>query len=70
MLKTKNDHYGLLDVIEVAEIWGVSDQMVYKLAKEGKIPHVRIGKRIKLRRGDVMKYIKDNLIGAKEEEDE
>lgn len=70
MFVTMEDYRRLLDVNEVAVMLGVSDQMVYKMAKQGDLPHVRIGKRIKFRWEDVVKYIKDNLIGDKEEKDE
>ena len=57
----------LLDAIEVAEILGVSDKLVYKLKDNGEIPHVRVYGRIKFRPEDVEVFINKNLVGFKED---
>ena len=60
----------LINVIEVAKFLNVSEQEIYKLARIGDLPHVRIGSRILFRPEDIDQFIKDNLIEKKEDRDE
>lgn len=47
----------LLKPVEVAEILKVSTAMAYTLLKRGEIPSVKIGSLVRVRRGDLERYI-------------
>jgi excisionase family DNA binding protein len=47
----------LLKPVEVAEILKVSTATAYTLLQRGEIPSVRIGSLVRVRRGDLQKYI-------------
>ena len=58
----------LLDPGDVAEILKVSKVLAYRMLKEGKIPTVRFGKTVRVRREDLDKYIFENIgLGTKGE---
>jgi len=58
----------LLDPGDVAEILKVSKALAYRMLKEGKIPTVRFGKTVRVRREDLDKYIFENIgLGTKDE---
>lgn len=37
-----------LNVGDLAEYWGVCDETVYRLARNGALPYARIGRRVKI----------------------
>ena len=47
----------LLTVAEVAGILRLSEKTVYGLVKTGQLPAKRVGRRIKVRPGDVRAYV-------------
>lgn len=47
----------LYKIDEVAEILGLSKQAAYLACREGKIPHLRIGKRIRVSQEALEKWI-------------
>lgn len=49
---------------EVAELLKLSLSMVYKLLREGDLPHVRIGRSRRIRREDLEKYIQTHRTGG------
>jgi excisionase family DNA binding protein len=46
---------------EVAEILKVSISMAYSLMRRGDIPTVRIGSSVRVRKGDLDRYIEENV---------
>jgi excisionase family DNA binding protein len=56
-----NEKRKLISVKEFAEITGVSRWYTYKLIKEGKIPHVKVGDKITIPRS----YLEELLGSAK-----
>ena len=49
-----------LTVPEVAEILRVCTKTVYKLIKEGSIPHVKIGREIRVPKGLLIDYLQNS----------
>ena len=49
-----------LTVPEVAEILRVCTKTVYKLIKEGSIPHVKIGREIRVPKGCLIDYLQNS----------
>ena len=49
-----------LTVPEVAEILRVCTKTVYKLIKEGSIPHVKIGREIRVPKGRLIDYLQNS----------
>ena len=47
-------------VADVAEWLGVTRQAVYKFAREGRIPHYRVGKALVFDRAELEKWLEDN----------
>lgn len=47
-------------VLEAAAYLQLGPTTIYKLLKEGRIPHSRLGKSIRFRREDLDKYIEEN----------
>lgn len=47
----------LLDARDVAELLGVKETWVRDAAREGRIPHVRIGRYVRFRLADVQEWI-------------
>ena len=47
----------LLDVHDVAKLLKVSPRAVYVLAEYGKIPHFKIGRRLRFSQGHVMEFL-------------
>jgi excisionase family DNA binding protein len=43
-----------MTVKEVADFLRVSRQTVYVMVKEGKIPHFRVGSKVRFKRADIM----------------
>ena len=52
-----------LSLEEVAEMLGVTYQLIYRLARSGELPAVRLGKLYRVARGDLEKYL-DRSKGA------
>lgn len=50
----------VLTVPEVAEILRVCTKTVYKLIKEGSIPHVKIGREIRVAKGLLIDYLQNS----------
>ena len=48
-----------LSLEEVAEMLGVTYQLVYKLARSGELPAVRLGKLYRVSRADLAAYLED-----------
>lgn len=46
----------LLTAQDVAERWQVTPSMVYRLAREGKIPAVRLGRHVRFRLDAIMAF--------------
>jgi excisionase family DNA binding protein len=46
-----------LSTEEVAELFGLSIQTIYRLAKEGNIPHVRIGRTLRFLAHELMDWL-------------
>lgn len=61
--ETNFQFISLLKPAEVAEILNISKQQVYKLVQERKIPSVRIGKSVRVKRQDLDTYIKNSWTG-------
>ena len=51
-----------LSVQDVCELLNLKKNFVYKLVNEGKIPHLRFEKLIRIRRSDVDIWITKNLV--------
>ena len=49
-----------LTVPEVAEILRVCTKTVYKLIREGSIPHVKIGREIRVPKGHLIDYLQNS----------
>lgn len=47
----------MLDVMQAAEILGVSREWVYKLAGRGELPHYRLGRSIRFRRSELEAFL-------------
>ncbi len=55
---------GLNSKRDSGEYLGISESMVAKLVKEGKLPFVKIGDRVLFRQEDLNTFIKKNRIPA------
>lgn len=51
----------LMDVQEVAAFLNVSRSMVYKLAEQGALPAVRIGRLVRFRRRDAAAFVQQDI---------
>lgn len=49
---------------EAAELLGLSPWTIYKLAREGRLPHVRIGARVLFRRSTIMEWLARQEAGS------
>ncbi len=59
-LLKRTDVEFLISPQEAAEILSVSRQYVYNLATEGKLPTVRLGGAMRIRRSDIESFIREN----------
>jgi len=50
-------HEGTLTVPEVAQMLRVSRQTIYNMIREGKIPHFRVGSKVRFNRKDVEAFM-------------
>jgi excisionase family DNA binding protein len=58
------NHY-ILTIPEVAEYLRISNAKMYRLVQTGKIPYVKIGRNVRIRRKDLLKWIDANCIKFK-----
>ena len=58
----------LLDASEVAQIIGFSRWMVYRFARERRIPSIRVGNSVRFRRESIERWLDDLEIDAREPE--
>ncbi len=55
----------LLTEDELAKLWGVTSSLLQKMRHEGRGPRfVRIGRLVRYRMSDVMRYVEENSIGT------
>lgn len=55
---------GLLVVREVAELMRVSRMTVYRLIRAGDLPAIRVGRNLRIRRGDIAAYLEARAVQA------
>lgn len=55
------DVEGAFDSKAAATYLGISTRTLARMKKDGRIPHVRIGRQIRYRRADLDKYLNENL---------
>lgn len=53
---------GLYTVKEVQKVLGVSKGRAYQLVSSGEVPHVRVGKLMRVRPADLESYLQRNLV--------
>lgn len=46
---------------EVSDYLGLSKETIYKLAQEGKIPHVHIGRRVLFKKERIDQWLEDKM---------
>lgn len=63
-MKTTRDNITLLTVKEVAEMTRLAIPTVYKLAKERKLPHIRIGDRVLVKESDLEAFLAKSAVEA------
>ena len=51
----------LLRMKDVAQMLGISKSYAYKLTRRGQLPAVRLGRSVRVRPDDLMRFISDNL---------
>lgn len=59
-----------IKVAEAAEYIGVSKDTIYKLVREGEIPHIRLGKRILFRIESLEAWLQEREAGPEDEPQE
>ena len=58
--------FELLKPLEVAKITQLSVPMVYKLVAQGKLPHIRIERAVRIDRADLEEFLRQRrYVGAK-----
>ena len=57
---------GLLSVKQVAEELGVSPHMIRALVRQGRIPHVQVGRRVLFDPKDIENFIESHKIPARD----
>jgi excisionase family DNA binding protein len=55
----------LMPVPEAAPVLGVDERMVRRLVAEKRIPYVKIGRHVRLRRSDLLAYVEANTVPAR-----
>lgn len=48
----------VMDVQQVSELLGVCDKTVYRLIKSGTLPSMKVGRKIRVTKVDVMNYLR------------
>jgi excisionase family DNA binding protein len=56
---------GLLTARDVSALLGISDKTVYRFAKDGRIPYVRLQSSLRFRRSDVEQWIESRAFQPK-----
>ena len=51
----------LLRMKDVAQMLGISKSYAYELTRRGQLPAVRLGRSVRVRPDDLMRFISDNL---------
>jgi excisionase family DNA binding protein len=51
-----------LSTIEVAEHFGVSSMTIYRLANDGKLPHIRVGRVFRFRLSEVERAVREENV--------
>ena len=59
----------LYTVKEMQEYLGIHRTYAYKILREGKLPKIKLGKRILIRESDLQAFLDRNTIDMKESED-
>lgn len=59
-LKTRNE---MLDLAEVAKVLGSHPQTLYKACRSGKMPHLRVGSRIKFDPPTIAAWLESRQVG-------
>ena len=54
--------HDLLTPREVAEVMRVSTMTVYRLIKSGELPAIRVGKHLRIRGGDVARFLDARVV--------
>lgn len=57
----------VLTVSELAEFLRISEKSVYALISAKHIPHVRVLRRVRFLKTDVLQYVQENRVSASEE---
>ena len=57
----------VLTVPELAEFLRISEKSVYALISGKHIPHVRVLRRVRFLKTDVLRYVQENRVSASEE---
>jgi|GEM_PF-1553758 len=57
----------VLTVPELAEFLRISEKSVYALISGKHIPHVRVLRRVRFLKNDVLRYVQENRVSASEE---
>ena len=67
-MESENNEDYLLNVLELAEIFEVRKSTIYKFLESGEIPTVRVGRQVRVRAGDLQKYLEEyrKLYGEEE----
>ena len=65
-LKNRPSYPDDLDVWQVAKILNCTHRYVYQLIKEKKIAHYRIGKKYAIDTDDLIRFIQENRVDAKD----
>jgi excisionase family DNA binding protein len=63
-LTCPNDGHGLLTAEQVAECLGISVRMVYELTRQGRIPHVKLGRYYRYRPEAIEAWLIENERGT------
>jgi len=51
-------------VPEVAELLKVSRSKMYRLVQRGVVPHIKIGRNVRIRESDLLLWIEENMVEA------
>jgi excisionase family DNA binding protein len=55
----------LLDADEAATLLGITRRQIYAMARDGSIPHLRIGRYLKFRRAALELWVGEQEIGSR-----
>lgn len=54
----------LLKVPEAVAVTGYSRPFIYRLIEEGRLPSVRVGRSVRVRREDLERFIEEHMVGG------